>query len=133
MRISVHCHGIVLIDEEQEHINRRAMFALGRFSSRIRHLAITISDTNGDRGGIDKRCRLLARVQGLDELLVEDHDYDLLALVDRSIGRMGHVIGRRLERLRIGYEHIAVDGSTERSRNRSGSRRKNGKPFGSEL
>ena len=132
MRINVHCQGIELTDEEREYIDRRLMFGLGRFSSRIRYLAITISETNSTRGGIDKRCHVLARVQGLDELLVEDHDSDLHALFDRSIGRMGHLIGRRLERLRLGYEHIALDGSSVRSRKRAGARRRNSKVSGSD-
>lgn len=133
MRIHLHCQGFELTNEEREYVDRRLTFALSRFSPRIRHLGVSICDINGERGGIDKRCRILARIQGLQELMVEGHDSDLPALIDRSISRMGHLIGRRLERLRLGYEHIALDGSTDRSRNRSGSRRKNGKPFGSEL
>lgn len=41
MRMNIHCHGIKLTDEEREYIDGRLMFGLGRFSSRIRHLAIT--------------------------------------------------------------------------------------------
>jgi len=71
VRVYVHCQGIDLTDEDREHLDRRLMFGLSQFSSRIRHLMIRICDTNGSRGGIDKRCRLLVRVQGLEEIAVE--------------------------------------------------------------
>lgn len=118
MRISFHKQGIELDDSQREHIELRLQFALGRFSPRITHVAVHVADTNGRRGGIDKRCRLVTRVTGLDELVVEDHDQNFNVLIDRVTERLGHTVGRRFERERFGKERVAFDGRSPRVRDK---------------
>ena len=40
------------------YIQRRLVFALGRFGRRVERVLVRVEDTNGPKGGIDKRCRV---------------------------------------------------------------------------
>jgi ribosomal subunit interface protein len=119
MRISFHKQGIELDDAQRDHIELRLQFALGRFAPRVTHVAVHVADTNGRRGGVDKRCRLVTRVTGLDELVVEDHDQSFYVLIDRVTERLGHTVGRRLERERFGNERVAFDGQSPRTQDKT--------------
>jgi len=114
MKFSIHQQGIELTPEAREHVKLRMEFAAGRFASRVTHLAIHLADTNGDRGGVDKRCRAVTHLRGLEAVVVEDHDYNLHALVDRVADRLEHTLSRRLERERFGNDRVAFDGKSSR-------------------
>src|SRR5690348_11454278 len=46
-------------DALKDHVERRLRFALGRLAARIGRMTVLLSDVNGPRGGIDKRCRIV--------------------------------------------------------------------------
>lgn len=83
-----------------DHIERRLRFALARFGSRVERVIVFLHDRNGPRGGIDKVCRVLARVQGCGVITAAVIDSEWTAAVDRSINRVGHTVSRHLGRLR---------------------------------
>ncbi len=47
-----------------EFVHSRIAAAVGRFASRLREVRIHITDVNGPKGGLDKRCVILATVNG---------------------------------------------------------------------
>lgn len=110
MRISFHSQSFSLAPEQRTRIEYRLQFALGRFLTRVAHVAVHLADTNGRRGGVDKRCRIVAQVTGIDPLVVEDYDHDFNALIDRAAERLGHTVGRRLERERSGKKCLSFAG-----------------------
>jgi len=116
MIINVHCHGFKLTKDERAQVERRLGFAVGRFSPRVKKVAITFSDVNSDRGGFDKQCRIVAWLDGLEDLFVEDEDANLQALTDRIAERLGRLVGRRIKRQRYRRKRIAYDGSCLRHR-----------------
>ena len=52
-----------------EHIERRLRFALARFGNRVERVIVFLQDRNGPKGGIDKVCRILAKVQGCGSMM----------------------------------------------------------------
>jgi putative sigma-54 modulation protein len=89
-----------LDDELTEHIERRLRFALGRFAERIRHLTVHLSDVNGPRGGIDKRCRIEVGLFPRGVVMVQGLGDDPFALVTHSARRVRRAVRRELERRR---------------------------------
>lgn len=83
-----------------DHIDRRLRFALGRFGSRVERLVVFLKDDNGPKGGIDKVCRILAKVRGCGIAMAAVVDSDWIAAVDRATTRIGHTVSRELERQR---------------------------------
>ena len=57
---------------------------------------VTLSDLNGPRGGIDKRCLVQVKLDGLMSVVVEDVQSDLYTAINRAAGRAGRTVMRRL-------------------------------------
>jgi ribosome-associated translation inhibitor RaiA len=96
MLIEIHCRDFVLTDALEEHVHKRLGFTLSRASVQIRRVDVTLSDLNGPRGGIDKRCLVQIRLDGLSPVVVQDVQSDLYTAIDRAAGRAGRTVMRRL-------------------------------------
>ena len=102
MRIEVRGRHLAETADLQRHVERRLRFALGRFSGAVGRVTVRVEDVNGPRGGVDKRCRLVVALAPHGELIIEDEDADVRALLDRSADRAGRAVERRLGRRRSG-------------------------------
>jgi ribosomal subunit interface protein len=100
MRIEVRGRGLEVGPALSSYAERRALFAFGRFSPRIEGVSVRLSDTNGPRGGIDKECRLTARLRPSGALCVAEQDADMYAAIDRASERMARAVARELARRR---------------------------------
>jgi len=84
-----------------EHVERRFRFAIGRFSPSIGRVAIRLSDVNGPRGGLDKRCRVTLHVPAAERVVtLTETDGDLYAAVARAADRTARAVERALARRR---------------------------------
>jgi putative sigma-54 modulation protein len=81
------------------HIERRLRFALVRFSPRVERIVVFLQDRNGPKGGVDKVCRILAKVKGCGVVMATIADSDWMSAVDRAASRVGHTVARQLSRL----------------------------------
>ncbi|SIO65886.1 Ribosome-associated translation inhibitor RaiA [Singulisphaera sp. GP187] len=95
-----------LQDELKDHIERRLRFALGRFASRIERIAVRISDVNGPRGGIDKRCRISIGLIPKGVVMIEGAGDDPFILVADAAKRARQSVRRNLERRRRSREPL---------------------------
>jgi ribosomal subunit interface protein len=84
----------------QDHVERRILFAVGRFAPRVEEVSVRLGDANGPRGGNDKTCRTVASLHGVGQVVVEDADADLYAAVDRAASRLGRTVARAVDRRR---------------------------------
>jgi len=100
MLLDVHGQGLSLDGAVRKHVERRLMFALGRFGDRIGWVTVHLIDTNGPRGGVDKLCRVVVEVRGCGRTVVENADSDLNAVIDRAADRVGEAVHRNLDRAR---------------------------------
>jgi hypothetical protein len=101
MRVDVRRRGVEIDAREQSNIERRLAFALGRFGPRVLQVTVFLTDENGPKGGLDKRCRLVARLSQLGVITVDDRDAELTPLMDRSTDRLERAIERAIERRRV--------------------------------
>ena len=91
-----------LDDELKNHIEHRLRSALGRFASRIHRVTVRVTDVNGPRGGIDKRCRIAVALVPRGVVMVEGPGDNPFALVADAAKRAGRSVRRALERHRRG-------------------------------
>ena len=84
----------------REHVARRLDFAIRRFSHRVERVIVRIVDVNGPKGGPDKRCRIIARLEGADVVLVEATDADAYVAVSQATLRLEERVSRALTRRR---------------------------------
>ena len=92
----------VKLDEAlREHIERRVYFALSRFSPRVARVSVTVEDVNRPRGGIGKRCRILVKLDRMDEVRVASTDAEIYDAVAAAAGRLGRSVRRKLDRRNV--------------------------------
>ena len=86
---------------QQDLIQRRVLFALSRFDTRLRRVVVVICDENGPRGELDTTCVITARLQRLGEVIVSETSEDTSVSISRAAERIGRAVQRRIERRRF--------------------------------
>ncbi len=74
--------------------------ALARFEKRVSRATVYLSDQNGPRGGIDKRCRIVVKLHRQGEITVEDSSNRWLGAVAGAVDRLRRTISRQLDKWR---------------------------------
>lgn len=100
MEVDIRIKDIDLADAVRTYAARRIRFALGRFASRIGKVVVRISDTNGERGGVDKCCHIGAEVLPAGKMVLQQIDADLFTAIDRATERAGQALRRNIQRAR---------------------------------
>lgn len=100
MEFNIQASGFTLTDGLRQHTERRLRFALGWAGNDLRKVAVRLSDINGPRGGIDKRCKIQILLTGRKEVVIEDTEADLYVAIDRVAERADRAVARQLQRLR---------------------------------
>lgn len=100
MQIVTRASGLPLSDAMTEFLHRRLHFAFDRVGETVRRVVVRLSDVNGDRGGIDKRCHLQVQLQRMPDVLIEDVQPDLHVAITRAVDRAARTITRRMGRSR---------------------------------
>lgn len=100
MNVRLRLRGLDTAGLTRRIVERKLRFALGRFGARIKEVHAEVSDVNADRGGIDKHCRITARIERGGALMSEAVDTMVETAVDRAADRLARSIARHLGRQR---------------------------------
>lgn len=72
MHLDIRGGGVSASEDKRHQVERRLLFALGRFAQRLGHVQVWLVDVNDPRGGVDKTCRIVAHVRGVGQVVIED-------------------------------------------------------------
>lgn len=86
-------------DELAREVTDTVEGALDRFADRITRVEVHLSDVNHDKGGVDKRCMLEARLSGRAPLAVESHATTVELAVSEAAEKLVRAIESDLGRL----------------------------------
>lgn len=100
MRIIIQANGFVLTEALRSYTEQRLVVALGWAVQHMRKIAISLSDINGPRGGIDKRCKIQVKLGKGKSVIIEDTEADLYVAIDRAVARADRAVVRCVERKR---------------------------------
>jgi ribosomal subunit interface protein len=100
MNIQIHAQDFTLTEGLREHVARRLAYALNHGQDIVSRIIVRLSDINGPRGGLDKRCGIEIRLKGASAVAIEDTEADLYVAIDRAAERAGRTLDRRLARQR---------------------------------
>jgi ribosome-associated translation inhibitor RaiA len=98
MQISILDRQNLLTPDAKEFAERRLLFALSRFDSRIDRVSLVVADANGPRGGIDKACSVTVKLRSLPEVRVTSEDANVEAGIAHVADRVGRAVARAIER-----------------------------------
>lgn len=115
MNVQIRSRGIAITAGLRSHVERRAAFALDRFSERIKAVTVRFDDTNGPRGGADKVCRVEIALRGTGRVRASDTHEDLYVAIDGALHRSARSVARVLDReRRVVLELLALASAAER-------------------
>ncbi len=98
MQIDIRARDFDMTEALRRHAERRLRFSLGRCDAHIHRVLMRLSDTNGPRGGSDKKCHLQVLMAGIPDVVVEDIQGDLYVAIDRAADRARRTVVRKLGR-----------------------------------
>lgn len=100
MKIDVRFRYLEPSEALRTHAVRRIHFHLSRFGHEITSVLARISDVNGPKGGVDKRCQVTVRGRRISDVIIDDLSGDAYSAIDMAVERVGRAVGRDLERVR---------------------------------
>ncbi|WP_414691351.1 HPF/RaiA family ribosome-associated protein [Noviherbaspirillum sp.] len=98
MQFDIRSESFELTTALHRYARRRLDFALSRFLPNLDNVCVRLIDENGPRGGIDKRCQVRLRLQGISEVIINTVATDLYVAIDRAADRAGNTVARRWAR-----------------------------------
>ena len=118
MSLSVIDRNEVLTDELRKLAERRLLFALSRFDSRIRaaELEVGLNVPADPEAGTTHPCRLTVKLDRADEVTIRDQDRDVVECVRRIAARAGRAVARAIDRSSVSVNHGSAFRSTRFSR-----------------
>jgi ribosome-associated translation inhibitor RaiA len=79
-------------------------FILGNIGHPVLNVDVKLSDINGPKGGVDKKCQVSIQLKGLANVVVTDTQGDMYYAIDRACSRALRTIRRRLsQKLDVRY------------------------------
>jgi hypothetical protein len=96
MRLELYGQNVRLSEAARARVERRLAFALGRLEGRISRVQVTLADLNGPRGGIDKRCLMVADLGRAGPVVVEHRAAEWGGVIAGAAGRLGRAVRCRL-------------------------------------
>ena len=100
MRMTIQASGFDITSALRSYVEQRLGTALGWARHHLRKLAVSLSDINGPRGGVDKRCKIQLRLAGGRDIIIDGVEADLYAAIDRAADRADRAVVKQVERTR---------------------------------
>lgn len=100
MRLTIQANGFLLTQALRNHTEDRVASALGWARQHLRKLVVSLSDINGPRGGVDKRCHMKVMLGTGQEVIIEDVEADLYVAINRAAERADRAVVRQIQRTR---------------------------------
>lgn len=98
MKSTIIAKGIDASQALRDYISERMEAALFHAKDSINYITVRISDMNGPKGGVDKRCQINLTLPGLPAVVVSEVSASINSAIDRAADRAARVVERVLSR-----------------------------------
>src|SRR5215831_20485197 len=100
MTIEIRFVGLQISDSLRDHAVRRIHLRLRRFARDLLAVRMRLSDVNGPRGGVDKRCQITVLTARVGSFTLDELRPDPYAATNVAVERIARTLVRALERAR---------------------------------
>lgn len=73
--------------------------AFTKYTNKVKSVMLTAKDLNGPKGGIDKQCRVLVRVNGIGEVVATGKHESLSQAISTAIKRAERSVAKRIRKV----------------------------------
>ena len=98
MESTIIAKGIDASQAFRQYISERVDEALSRAQDSIHFIIVRLSDMNGPKGGVDKRCQIQLKLSGLPMVIVSEVSANIDSALERALERASRVVERVLDR-----------------------------------
>jgi ribosome-associated translation inhibitor RaiA len=98
--LSIQSRGFTLTRALKDRISKRIGLILGNTGHPITNVDVRLSDINGPKGGVDKKCQIHIQLSGQPGVIVTDIQRDLYNAIDRAASRAMRTMRRKLSQRR---------------------------------
>jgi putative sigma-54 modulation protein len=100
MNVMIRTHNVELSSDLRALVDQRVRVALDRLTTAVTDVEVLISDLNGPRGGLDKRCRLLVRGRTAQRIVVEQTGAEIAPTISALARKVERAVIKSLARRR---------------------------------
>jgi len=100
MKVTIVKRGVVVDDALRAFVQDKVEMTLGRLANDVRSVRIQLKDTNGPRGGLDKRCLVTIAGTRFEACVVETRDVGIHAAIAQALHIASRSVIRALQRQR---------------------------------
>jgi putative sigma-54 modulation protein len=100
VKIHIRFHGLDHSNAFSVYATRRIEHVLGRLGRKVTRVMLRVVDTNGPRGGDDKRCRLVISGPGLGTVILTEVRGDVYSATEMALYRARRALRQGLGRSR---------------------------------
>ena len=99
MFVQTHARDFALSEALNKYTDSKIRVALGLFREKIRRVDVFLTDVNGPRGGEDKSCKIVVKLdnQGADVVMSETAE-DMYDAINACAHRVKRTVARQCER-----------------------------------
>jgi len=99
--------GVKASESLREYITQRLNSVLTRTQSSIQDITIRLTDLNGSRGGVDKRCLIHVKLPGISPIVVTGFAADITSAIDMAAQRVSKAVSRVLSKTKA-IPHVTM-------------------------
>jgi len=99
MMLSTHFGNLEASPSVRRDVEDLLLAAVDRFRSRVRTVNVSVTDVNGPRGGIDKKCRCVVHLKKMAPIVIEDADHNYRNLFNRVAERVAYTLSQKVDRV----------------------------------
>jgi len=113
MKVSIQARDFTLTDSMLSYVKDRINYLFSSRYNQIQRITVRLSDVNGPRGGVDKRCKVTVVLPRLNEIVNDDVQSDLYVAIFRAMDRASRTVNRRLTRLQDKKRRLYVPNNSK--------------------
>lgn len=98
MLVAIHAHGVGLSANSRATVIDQVQLALSSAARHVRRVAVYLSDENGPRGGVDKKCLVRVDFGTGQPVTAEARGGSVLGVVDAATGRAAKAVRTALHK-----------------------------------
>lgn len=100
MTPTIIAQGLNASEALREYIMERLNSALDRAQDSINYITVRLTDLNGPKGGIDKRCLINVKLPGRPHIVITEIASDINSAIDLAADRVSLAVERVISRAR---------------------------------
>jgi ribosome-associated translation inhibitor RaiA len=110
--LRIQSRGFALTPALKQRVSKRIGMILGNTAHPITSVDVRLSDINGPKGGVDKKCQIHIQLSGHPSVVITDIQHDLYYAIDRAASRAMRTVRRRLSQKQLNRNRRVRDAFT---------------------